>query len=116
VAAIEDRLASLEQAILGLASDMKKMEKNIDGLIEAVKELQGKGKVEAPNPALPPNFGSVKLKVGFVPDPFVKELLAGGKIKTELGGVTAHVSKAPDFRLNYEKGALQRGVARRGGP
>jgi hypothetical protein len=59
-----------------------------------------------PVPSLPPNFGSVTLRAGFTPDPFTKQLTAGGGIKTNLGGVNAHVSKAPDFRLNYTKGSL----------
>jgi hypothetical protein len=53
---------------------------------------------------LEPTFGAVKLKAGFSPDPFVKKLEAGGEIQTKLGGVTAWVAKAPDFKLFYEAG------------
>ena len=51
-------------------------------------------------------FGSKELKAGFVPDPFEKELVAGGPIQTKLGGVTAWVSNDPDFRLVYTAGAF----------
>lgn len=59
---------------------------------------------EKPDPKLDPTFGSVKLKAGFEPDPYVKDVVAGGSIKTDLAGVTAYIDKAPDFRLTYEAG------------
>jgi len=54
-----------------------------------------------PDRNLTPNFGSVTLKAGFTPDPFTKSVVAGGGIKTELGGVKATVARAPDFKLYY---------------
>lgn len=57
-----------------------------------------------PNPSLKPSYGAVTLKAGFLPDPFKKDLVAGGPIKTNLGGVSTHVAKAPDFSLNYTRG------------
>src|SRR5258708_2045014 len=63
------------------------------------------GHVQAqPDPSLAATFGEATLKAGFLPDPFVKDLVAGGPLKTTLGGVNAHVAKAPDFRLHYTKG------------
>jgi hypothetical protein len=56
------------------------------------------------DPSLKPTYGSVNLKAGFEPDPYVKKLDAGGPIQTKLGGVTAWVAKEPDFRLNYTAG------------
>src|SRR5262245_38530215 len=53
---------------------------------------------------LEPTYGSVKLKAGFEPDPYQKKVEAGGEIQTKLGGVTAWVAKAPDFKLYYEAG------------
>jgi hypothetical protein len=61
-------------------------------------------RADTQDPAGKPTFGAVKLKVGFVPDPFEKELTAGGPIRTKLGGVSAWVAKNPDFRLNYTAG------------
>src|SRR5262245_17853588 len=62
------------------------------------------GRAAAQDRDLAPTFGDVKLKAGFLPDPFVKELVAGGSIQTSLGGVKAQVAKAPDFKLYYEAG------------
>ncbi len=68
--------------------------------------LLGTGRAETQKPELKPTFGDVKLKVGFPNDPFTKELIAGGSIKTKLGGVNAYVAEAPDFKLYYEAGKL----------
>lgn len=62
-------------------------------------------RADEPDPKLKPTYGSVTLKSGFSPDPFSKTLTAGGRIATKLGGVTAHVARAPDFRLIYTAGA-----------
>jgi hypothetical protein len=62
------------------------------------------GLAAAQDPNLPPTFGSVTLRAGFLPDPYKKDLVAGGPIQTKLGGVTAWVAKAPDFVLNYTAG------------
>jgi hypothetical protein len=51
-----------------------------------------------------PVFGSVKLKAGFVNDPYEKKVVAGGSIKQNKGNVNAYIDKAPDFRLFYEAG------------
>ena len=59
---------------------------------------------EPQDPNLKPTYGSVKLKAGFEPDPYKKDLEAGGDVKTDKGDVTAYVAKAPDFQLNYEAG------------
>jgi hypothetical protein len=56
------------------------------------------------DPNLKATFGSVTLKAGFLPDPFAKKLIAGGPIKTNLGGVAAWVAKPPDFKLHYTAG------------
>jgi len=63
------------------------------------------GQVQAqPDPNLKPTYGSVTLKAGFLPDPVSRYVVAGGSIKTNLGGVNAYVAKAPDFSLHYTKG------------
>jgi hypothetical protein len=58
----------------------------------------------AQDPNLKPEFGSVKLKAGFLPDPYKKELIAGGPIQTDKGGVKAWVANKPDFQLFYMAG------------
>jgi hypothetical protein len=63
-------------------------------------------RAEAQNVNLNPTFGTVNLRTGFLPDPFVKNLVAGGNIQTNLGGVNAWVANAPDFRVNYTAGTL----------
>lgn len=64
------------------------------------------GSAQAQNPNASPTYGSVSLNVGFLPDPFVRSLTAGGPIRTNLGGVQAYVAGAPDFRLYYRSGNL----------
>jgi len=61
-------------------------------------------RAEPQDRTLPPTFGEVKLVSGFLPDPFKKDLVAGGSIETKLGGVKAKVAKAPDFKLFYKAG------------
>ena len=67
----------------------------------AVSQVQAQGQ---PNPNLKPTYGSVTLKAGFLPDPFKKDVQAGGELRTNLGGVNAYVATAPDFSLQYTKG------------
>jgi hypothetical protein len=62
------------------------------------------GWVAAQEIELPPTYGSVQLKSGFAEDPRTVKLTAGGPIKTNKGGVLAHIAKAPDFKLFYEAG------------
>jgi hypothetical protein len=64
------------------------------------------GRAATQDKDLEPTFGGVKLKAGFTPDPFTKKLEAGGDILTKLGGVSAWVAKAPDFKLFYEAGKV----------
>jgi hypothetical protein len=59
---------------------------------------------EAQDINLKATYGSVKLKSGFLPDPFRKEVIAGGNINTKKGGVAAWIANAPDFRLFYTAG------------
>jgi hypothetical protein len=53
---------------------------------------------------LPPTYGSVTLRAGFVPDPVVTEVVAGGTIHSSRGDVPAYVSNAPAFRVRYVAG------------
>ncbi|HZZ77080.1 MAG TPA: hypothetical protein VFE62_01095 [Gemmataceae bacterium] len=58
----------------------------------------------AQDPNLPPSYGAVALKAGFLPDPVVVNVVAGGMIHTNLGGVNAYVARNPDFRVYYSAG------------
>jgi hypothetical protein len=77
-------------------------------LIAAVVALIGiAGQANAqgqPNPNLKPTYGAVKLSANFQPDPFTRDVQAGGELTVNTGGVNAHVAKAPDFSLHYTAG------------
>jgi hypothetical protein len=74
--------------------------------VSAVLVALAAGPAASQNPNLDPNFGSARLKVGFTPDPHRVKVASGGVVQTELGGVKAWVSNAPDFRLHYTAGDL----------
>jgi len=69
-----------------------------------------------PDYSLSPAFGSVSLRSGFTPDPYVVELLVGGEVSASsaLSGYNigqagdrrcrGNIAEAPDFRLQYEAG------------
>lgn len=56
--------------------------------------------------SLEPTFGSLNLATGYLPDPAVIPLLAGGDLNAESlgGGCLGYIADAPDFRVNYEAG------------
>lgn len=58
----------------------------------------------AQDPNMPPTYGTVFLREGFMPDPYSVNVVAGGPIHTTLGGVSAYVGRAPDFRVHYTAG------------
>ena len=64
------------------------------------------GPTSAQDPNLPATYGSVTLRAGFLPDPVVTNVIAGGPIHTTLGGVNAYVARAPDFRVYYTAGKM----------
>jgi len=57
-----------------------------------------------PGRDLKPVFGVKTLQSGFVPDPFKRDLIAGGDIRTSLGGVRAWVGRQPDVVVDYTAG------------
>ncbi len=60
------------------------------------------GNIEAQDVDLKPTYGSTTLKGGSIKlKPLAVQLVAGGKIKTNLGGVDAYVANAPDYKLQY---------------
>jgi hypothetical protein len=50
------------------------------------------------------NYGEVKLKTGFTPDPSKKDLTAGGDLKVTIKGVTGYCTRNPDYRFYFEAG------------
>ena len=66
---------------------------------------------QAQNAGLSANFGSVKLRAGFTPDPYTVDIYAGGSIDaysdTDLpAACVGKVSDAPDFSIDYSAGSL----------
>ncbi len=62
------------------------------------------GHAPGQTPSLPPYSGSAYLNAGFLPDPYIVNVTAGGSVYTTLGGVATWVSNAPDFKLYYGAG------------
>ncbi|CAN5367984.1 peptidase S1 [soil metagenome] len=65
----------------------------------------------AQNSRLRPNFGSVRLRAGFTPDPYTVSVYAGGSIDayedTDLpAACVGNISDAPDFSVTYTAGRL----------
>lgn len=54
-----------------------------------------------------PTFGTLNLQTGYLPDPAVIPLIAGGDIDaSSLGDMCiGYIADAPDFRVNYTAGA-----------
>jgi hypothetical protein len=65
------------------------------------------------DPAEKPNFGEVKLISGFLPDPYTKQVIAGGNMILNMtgnngkGNVRMKITRPPDFKLYYTKGNFQ---------
>lgn len=60
------------------------------------------------NFSLPPNFGSVSLTSGFVPDPATVSITSGGGVNVSYlgGGCTGFATSSPDYSINYTSGAF----------
>jgi hypothetical protein len=73
-----------------------------------ISELGGSDSSDAgaPNTDLEPNFGSVRLRSGFTPDPHEKSILAGGSIpaSSAKSGCEGKVSAAADYQVFFEPG------------
>lgn len=60
------------------------------------------------NFSLPPNYGTISVTSGFVPDPQTAGINAGGPVDVSYigGGCAGFTSSAPDFSVNYTAGAF----------
>lgn len=54
------------------------------------------------------NYGEINLSAGFVPDPYIVEIAAGGSVDGSRlpGSCTGNISEAPDFEVTYAAGSL----------
>lgn len=65
----------------------------------------------APSPAqdftAPPAFGSVTLQAGYLPDPHVRNLTAGGTIRAQdrFSSCRGYIANAPDYSVYYTAGS-----------
>ncbi|MDX1494237.1 MAG: hypothetical protein R3253_09270 [Longimicrobiales bacterium] len=75
---------------------------SIAGAALASVALLGASDLAAQDVSATPTYGSVELTTGFMPDPHVVELTAGGDISVNEGSCTyGQVAEAPDFDLYY---------------
>ncbi len=59
---------------------------------------------DSQDPNLKPNYGSIRLKAGFEPDPHSVNVDAGGDIQSDKGGIKMWLTKEPDYQVVYEAG------------
>jgi serine protease Do/protease YdgD len=73
------------------------------------------GAAVAQNVSLPPAYGTLNLNAGFLPDPQVVNVVAGGNIDARrLGGnCVGAIANPPDVRLNYRAGSFPLYIAAR---
>lgn len=76
-------------------------------LVAAAAILAAAAPAMAQDFSLEPTFGHINLMTGYVPDPAVIPLMAGGDIDASVLGpeCMGYIANAPDFRVNYEAGA-----------
>ncbi len=73
--------------------------------------LAGAAPAMVQDTSLSANFGEIRLSAGFTPDPYRRELTAGGGIdaytETDLpGSCVGKITAAPDFEVTYDAGSL----------
>ena len=77
-------------------------------LLDAVGLICGAQPVAGPLPdySVRPSVGEIALQAGFLPDPHVRQIPAGGQINAAvLGwGCVGWIAREPDFRLNWTAG------------
>lgn len=66
------------------------------------------GAAVAQDASLTANFGEVRLRAGFTPDPYTVNMTAGGSIDGARlpGSCVGSISAAPDFELTYTAGSF----------
>jgi hypothetical protein len=103
----------------GLLGDRRRL---VDGDL-TISEIGFAGSDNRVDVTLPALFGDQRLDSGFIPDPVVVNVEAGGRVDANVAtseGVTAsgyctgYISRAPSVELTYEAGALPLYLAARG--
>lgn len=59
---------------------------------------------DTPDIAADPNFGDIELISGFSPDPYTREVVAGGSFNLSGMGYSGYISDAPDFDFYFTPG------------
>lgn len=59
----------------------------------------------AQNVSLAPTFGTAALRAGFVPDPTIVPMVAGGPMSFTLDNCGGYISEAPDYRVTFTAAA-----------
>lgn len=84
------------------------LRQNLLALAAGAALLAGGASASAQDVSLDPNFGTVRLRSGFTPDPRVVPVQSGGDIDAETidSSCRGFISDAPDVRLFYSAGSL----------
>jgi hypothetical protein len=90
------------------------MLKRILAVLSVVATVAAAPAIACPNPAGQPYFGSIQLYAGFQPDPYVRNITAGGP--NNLNGCGApgwagYVTSRPDFDLYWNGNSSQVTIA-----
>ena len=86
----------------------------ISALAAAAMALAASPLIACPDYQAAPTFGDINLVAGFTPDPFVRNITAGGTTSIEGcggSGWAGFVSTAPDFDLYWDGSSAQLTIA-----
>ena len=86
--------------------DLSKKTKVVVGVVITLSILAISVVAVAQNHNANPRYGQVSLQAGFMPDPHVRNLTAGGSINTSHCPGPSYVANEPDYRLNWGGGNL----------
>lgn len=69
--------------------------------------------IACPNINLQPHFGGINMAAGFTPDPYVRNVTAGGTINLQncFSGIAGFVTTRPDFSMSWTGSSAQLTIA-----
>jgi hypothetical protein len=69
--------------------------------------------IACPNINLQPHFGGIAMAAGFTPDPYVRNVTAGGTINLQncFNGIAGFVTSRPDFSMSWTGNSSQLTIA-----